>query len=80
MRSADRNSWTLSKIKFTITGVNQADFLATSTCASTLSPAATCATNVTFTPQGTGSRQGTLTVKVTGTPNPAPVPLRGTGD
>ena len=71
---------TLSNITFTITGVNHGDFAATSKCGKTLSAGGSCTINLTFTPQGTGSRQGTFTVKLTGTPNPAPVPLRGTGD
>jgi hypothetical protein len=33
-----------------------------------------------FTPQATGNRQGTLNVALTGTTNPAPVRLTGTGD
>jgi hypothetical protein len=69
----------LSAIKFTITGVNQADFSGTSTCGKTLAPGANCSISVVFTPHGTGGRKGTLTVRVSGTNNPAPIPLSGMG-
>jgi hypothetical protein len=69
----------LSSIKFTIAGANQADFSATSTCGKTLAPGANCSISVVFTPQGTGGRKGTLNVRLSGTNNPAPVPLTGTG-
>jgi hypothetical protein len=72
-------STTLESIKTTITGVNKSDFSGTSNC-TTLAPGASCSINVVFTPQATGNRQGTLNVALTGTTNPAPVRLTGTGD
>ncbi len=73
-------STTLQSIKITITGVNKSDFSRTGTCGNTLAAGANCSINVVFTPQATGSRHGTLNVTLTGTSNPAPVPLTGTGD
>jgi hypothetical protein len=70
----------LSSIKIQITGGNRADFSETGTCGNTLAAGASCAMNVTFTPHGTGNRGASLNVRATGASNPAPVPLRGTGD
>jgi hypothetical protein len=70
---------TFSSIKIAITGVNGADFSATSDCGSTLAAGAHCSIKLVFTPQATGSRRGTLNVTQNGTNNPAPVPLAGTG-
>lgn len=70
----------LSSIKIQITGGNRADFSETGTCGNTLAAGASCAMNVTFTPHDTGNRGASLNVRATGASNPAPVPLRGTGD
>jgi hypothetical protein len=80
-QSADRYSYelrgaTLQSIKITITGVNKSDFSGSSNC-TTLDPCASCSINVVFTPQATGSRQGTLNVALTGTTKPGPGPARG---
>lgn len=74
------SSTALQSIKIAFTGSNTADFSETSNCGSTLAVGANCAIKVTFTPHATGARGASLNVRLTGTPNPAPVPLRGTGD
>lgn len=70
----------LSKIKVQITGANRFDFPETSTCGATLTPGSSCGINVTFKPLATGARGASLNVRATGASNPAPIPLRGTGD
>ncbi len=46
----------------TISGVNGADFAASSTCGATLTPGASCAISITFTPTATGARSASLVI------------------
>lgn len=64
-----------------VTGVDAADFTATTTaCAgTTLAPGASCAIQLSFTPTATGDRTASLVVNHTGLNNPFSVPLVGTG-
>ena len=64
-----------------VTGVDAADFTATTTaCAGTvLAPGASCAIQLSFSPTATGDRTAGLVVNHTGLNNPFSVPLVGTG-
>ncbi len=55
------------------------EFAETDNCGSSLDPAASCAINVIFTPSGTGSRTGSLTVTDNASGSPHLVKLTGTG-
>jgi hypothetical protein len=55
------------------------DFAQTNNCPASLSPALTCAINVTFSPKATGTRSGTLTISDSVTGSPQIVGLTGTG-
>ena len=60
-------------------GANPGDFSKSSTCGSSLAPAASCAVNVTFTPTKTGSRTASLLFSDNGGGNLQSVALTGTG-
>ncbi len=55
------------------------DFSQTNNCGAQLSPNATCAINVTFTPTASGTRSGILTVNDNGAGSPQTVALSGSG-
>jgi Beta-propeller repeat/Abnormal spindle-like microcephaly-assoc'd, ASPM-SPD-2-Hydin len=55
------------------------DYTQTNNCSVSLSPASTCAINVTFTPAATGIRNGTVTISDDATGSPQIVGLTGTG-
>ena len=55
------------------------DFSQTNTCPPTLAPNSTCALNVIFTPTGTGSRSGAITVSDNAQGSPQTATLIGTG-
>lgn len=46
----------------TVSGFHPADFIATSSCSSTLAPMATCSIDLVFSPTATGARSGSLTL------------------
>ncbi|MGA9505639.1 MAG: choice-of-anchor D domain-containing protein, partial [Terriglobales bacterium] len=61
-------------------GTNPADFkVSSSTCTSSLSAKSKCSISVTFTPGGTGSRSGDLTVTDDANDSPQQATLEGTG-
>jgi hypothetical protein len=62
-----------------VTGANATDFAQTSTCGSSLAAGATCAINVTFTPNATGSLAAAVTLTDNATGSPQSVALAGTG-
>jgi len=55
------------------------DFAQTNDCPNSLSPGAFCTISVTFTPQGTGIRKGTLTIVSSDGVSPETLTLTGTG-
>jgi alpha-tubulin suppressor-like RCC1 family protein len=55
------------------------DFGETNNCPTSLTPNTGCTINVTFTPSGTGTRSGTLTIKDNSVENPQSVSLTGSG-
>ncbi len=55
------------------------DYSQTNDCSSPLNPTQSCTINLTFSPQGIGSRPGTLTITSNATPTTNTVPLTGTG-
>ena len=57
----------------------QGDFAQTNTCGTGLSPKASCAISVTFTPTAGGTRNGTLTITDNAPGSPHTVALSGTG-
>jgi len=63
----------------TITGINAADFLKTTTCGTTLAAAASCTISVKFKPKAAGFRTALLNVKYTGVGSPQSVALSGIG-
>jgi len=63
----------------TFTGLQASDFSQTNNCVGTLAPAASCSINVTFTPAGGGTRNGTLSVTDNAPGSPHTVPLTGNG-
>jgi len=72
----------LTNIAITITGANASDFAQTNTCPTappTLSSAATCTINVTFTPSTTSNESATLNVADSASSSPQTVALTGTG-
>jgi hypothetical protein len=67
----------LSGLSVSISGTNAADFLQSSTCSSTVAPAAICTISVRFRPQSAGTR--TATVDVTSSTGKSSASLTGTG-
>jgi hypothetical protein len=63
----------------TITGSNSSDFAQTNTCGTSLAAGASCAINVTFTPNETGSLAATLNISDSAVGSPQTVSLTGTG-
>ena len=64
----------------TVSGVSTTgDFAQTSACGSALSPGASCAINVTFTPTAPGPRVGLLLIADNAPGAPQSIPLAGTG-
>lgn len=55
------------------------DFAASSSCPSSLNPGASCEVNVTFTPNGLGTRAGIVTVAANASNSPQTITLTGTG-
>ena len=64
-----------------VTGVDAADFTATTTACvgTTLAPGASCPVTLSFSPTATGDRSASLVVRHTGLNDPFSVPLVGTG-
>jgi hypothetical protein len=62
-----------------VTGTNSSDFGQTNTCGTSLAPGASCAINVTFTPNATGSLSASLSVTDSAVGSPQTVSLTGTG-
>lgn len=56
------------------------DFAETNNCVTTLSPSATCAITVTFTPTATGNRTGTIILTDNAPDSPQHLQLSGTGE
>lgn len=62
-----------------VTGVNPADFIKTTTCGTSLAAAASCTISITFKPTAAGSRAATLNVMDNAAGSPQQVTLTGTG-
>jgi len=62
-----------------ITGTDSSDFAQTNICGTSLAAGASCAINVTFTPNTTGSLSATLTIADSAVGSPQTVSLTGTG-
>jgi predicted secreted protein len=75
----NKGSATVTFFEIAIGGANPGDFSKSSTCGSTLAPAATCAVNVTFTPTETGSRTASVLFSDNGGGNLQSVALTGSG-
>ena len=67
----------ISSIGFT--GTNNTDFAQTNNCGTSLAGNASCTINVTFTPQGLGSRSAALAVTDDAANSPQTIALSGTG-
>jgi hypothetical protein len=63
----------------TIGGTNVFDFTETNNCGTSLASNSSCTITVTFTPQATGSRAGTLFITDSDPTSPQQIPLSGTG-
>jgi len=70
---------TLNITSINVTGTNAADFPKTTTCGSTLAPAASCTVSVSFTPSATGARTANLVFTDDAADSPQTVLLSGTG-
>jgi len=70
---------TLNITNVSIAGTNSGDFSQTNNCGPSLSPSATCAISLTFTPAAAGSRNGTLTITDNANPATQTVGLAGIG-
>ncbi|HVI07903.1 MAG TPA: alkaline phosphatase family protein [Candidatus Binatia bacterium] len=77
-RTAEIGNWGTKNISITSIAAG-GDFAQTNTCKSTLNVNETCAVNITFTPQSSGTVTGTLTVTDTATGSPQIINLSGTG-
>ena len=73
------NSATLAISGITLGGANPGDYSQTPTCGASLAPRASCTISVTFSPQATGARPASLSVKDNGGGSPQTVVLTGTG-
>jgi len=62
-----------------VTGANSGDFLENNDCPASLSPAASCTINVTFTPAALGNRNASLSVTDSAPGSPQTVTLSGVG-
>jgi len=62
-----------------VTGTNPLDFQQTSDCGASIAGGTSCTITVTFTPQGTGTRNATLTIIDADPTSPQTVTLIGTG-
>jgi CubicO group peptidase (beta-lactamase class C family) len=69
----------LSISNISLSGVNAGDFGETNTCPASLAPAANCTLSLTFTPAGSGSRSGALTIADSAPGSPHSIALTGTG-
>jgi hypothetical protein len=69
----------LSITNFAITGTNAGNFHETTTCPSTLAPAAHCTISLTYTPTILGAETASLTVADSASNSPQTVALTGTG-
>jgi len=69
----------LTALAISIVGTNSGDFSQTSNCAATLTPAASCTINVTFTPTAGGARSASLQLTDNAANSPQLVTLSGTG-
>ena len=74
------NALTLSTSSFTMSGNNPNDFVQTNNCVPQLAAGSSCQVLVSFGPQGTGARAGTLSVTDTDPSSPQTTSLTGTGD
>jgi len=63
-----------------LTGGDASDFALTTTCTGSLAPNATCALNITFTPQATGSRWTNISIGNNASGGPQLINLTGTGN
>lgn len=70
----------LSTTDFTFTGANPNDFTQTNNCVPQVLAGSSCQINVTFAPQGTGTRQTVLQVADADPSSPQTAQLSGTGD
>ncbi|TAM79111.1 MAG: choice-of-anchor D domain-containing protein [Acidobacteria bacterium] len=75
LKIGDAGSAALSISGISVTG----DFAETSLCGQTVSPAAQCAVDLTFTPTATGTRTGTLVISDSAAGSPHTVHLSGYG-
>jgi hypothetical protein len=65
----------------TVSGVlASAEFGQTNNCPATLAPTAACTINGTFTPAGSGTRNGSITISDNASGNPHTITLAGSGD
>ena len=72
-------SATLGFTGFTLSGTNSSDFtISSNTCSSTLGESGTCTLSVTFTPQASGTRTGTVNITDNASNSPQTVTLTGT--
>lgn len=71
---------TLSTNSFTMSGNNPNDFVQTNNCVPQLAAGSSCQVFVSFGPQGTGARAGTLSVTDSDPSSPQTTSLTGTGD
>jgi hypothetical protein len=72
-------SQSLAIVSIAVTGTNSNDFAQTNNCPATLTPAASCTINVTFTPTTTGSRSAAVTIADNAPNSPQTIALTGTG-
>jgi P pilus assembly chaperone PapD len=75
----NEGSATIRFYEIALGGANPGDFSKSSTCGGTLTPAASCAVNVTFTPTATGTRTASVLFSDNGGGNLQSVGLSGTG-
>jgi hypothetical protein len=80
LKMTNHGTTTVSFNDIRIEGNNSTSFSQQNNCGKGLSPGATCAVLVRFTPNRTGPRRATLFVNATGGSSPASVPLSGTGN
>jgi len=72
-------NWGTSTVTVGTPSISGSEFSQTNTCRGSLKPNATCAVNVTFSPNALGSQSGTLTVPTNYPGGPWTVSLEGTG-
>jgi surface-anchored protein len=72
------NAW-LAITSITLAGANSSDFGQTNNCFGAVAPGATCQINVTFSPTGTGTRMGSLTITDDAAGSPHSISLSGMG-